>query len=102
MTAPHSEDPRSTHDTDFEAATNEHSHHQPVDGCPVCALFSTVQGAHPQATAHLATAGRELIAAFRAFLDAAESALDEQYPASSDGPPPSETAPNRLRRIDLS
>jgi len=90
------------HTDGFAEPTEGHRHRDMVDGCPVCAMFATVQESHPEATAHLARAGRELIAAFRTFLDAAESALDAQYPAESDGPPPTDPAPNRLRRIDLS
>jgi len=56
--------------------------------CPIGTASMAVQGAVPDATEHLIRAGRELLGAFRSFVDGMESLLKtmEERSAAAKGP----------------
>ena len=53
---------------------------------PAAALFGALGDASPEAMEHLLLAGKEIIAAVRVVLDAAEGVIEQSTTNASDGP----------------
>ncbi len=58
--------------------------------CPIGTASMAIQGAAPDATLHLLTAGREFLTAFRSLLDGAEAFLQMMEERSAAAGKPSD------------
>ncbi len=58
--------------------------------CPIGTVSMAVQGAAPDATEHLIRAGREMLGAFRSFLDGMDAFLQAMEERSAAANKPSE------------
>lgn len=93
--------------TDGAGATGRSSELPTADAIATAsALLRSVGDASPEALEHLLTAGKEVIAAMRILLDAAERAIDESMSGSDPDVPREERVAStghrgRVRKIDL-